>query len=86
MKEAVVTIHRKDLYNFERHSKGSTSWYNIDNEFSKRKSSTLEPDFYKKLYEKDIEGQYMEPYKKFVVPFNTTKLNLFMRNNSVTSD
>ena len=26
----------------------------------------------------------MEPYKTFVVPFDNTKLNLFMRNNSVT--
>ena len=26
----------------------------------------------------------MEPYKTFVVPFNTNKLKLFMRNDSVT--
>ena len=25
----------------------------------------------------------MEPYKTFLVPFDTTKLNLFMRNNAV---
>ena len=25
----------------------------------------------------------MEPYKKFLVPFDTTNLNIFMRNNSV---
>ena len=76
-KEAVVTIRRKDLDNFEGQSKGST-------EFLERKFSTLEPDLYRKLYEKDIEGQYMEPYKTFVLPFDTTKLNLFMRNDSVT--
>ena len=26
----------------------------------------------------------MEPYKTFVLPFDTTKLNLFMCNDSVT--
>ena len=29
-----------------------------------------------KLHENYIEGQYMEPYKTFLVPFDTTKLNL----------
>ena len=33
MKEAVVTIRRKDLDNFEGQSKGSTGWFNIDHEF-----------------------------------------------------
>ena len=44
------------------------------------KFSTLETDFYEKLYEEDIEVQDREPYKTFVVPFDTNKLNLFMRN------
>ena len=33
MKEAVVTICRKDLYNFEGQSKGSIGWFNLDHEF-----------------------------------------------------
>ena len=45
--------------------------------------STLEPDFYKKI-EKDIEGQDIKTYKTFVVPFDNTKLNLSIRNESVT--
>ena len=45
MKEAVVTIRRKDSDKFEGRSKGSTGWFNLDNEFLKRKISTLEPDF-----------------------------------------
>ena len=81
MKEAVVAICRKGLDNFEGHSKVSTGWFSIDHEFLKRKFSTLEPEFYIKLYEKGIEDQDMEPYKTFVVPFNTTKLNLFMNND-----
>ena len=35
--------------------------------FFYRKYSTLEPDLYKKLFEKDIESLDMELYKKFLV-------------------
>ena len=74
MKEAVVTICRKDLDNFEGQSTVSTGWFNINNEWL-NVFYTLEPDFYN-FFEKDIEGQYMEPYKTFLVPFDTTKLKL----------
>ena len=37
MKEAVVTMRRKDSYQFEGQSKGSTGWFNIDHEVLKRK-------------------------------------------------
>ena len=33
MKEAVVIIHRKDSYQFEGNSEGSTGWFNLDSEF-----------------------------------------------------
>ena len=46
------------------------------------KISTLELDFYKKLYENDIEGLDMEQYKRFL-PFDSTKLNLFNTNYPV---
>ena len=49
MKEAVFTILSKDLDNFEGKSKESTGWFNFYYEFLKKKISTLEPDFYKKL-------------------------------------
>ena len=45
MKEAVVTIRRKDSDKFEGQSKGSTVCLNIDREFFKRKFSTLGPEF-----------------------------------------
>ena len=83
MKEAVVKIRKKDSDNFEGQSKGSTGQFNLDHDFKKRKFSTLEPYFYKKLYEKDIGGQYMEQYKTFFVPFDSTKLNLNNTNNPV---
>ena len=35
MKEAVVTIRRKYLDNFEGQSKVSTGWFNLDHEFLK---------------------------------------------------
>ena len=41
MKEAVVTIRRKDFYKFEGQSKVYTGWFNINCEFLKRKYSTL---------------------------------------------
>ena len=75
-KEAVVTIRRKDSDQFEVQSKVSTGWFNLDHEFQKRKFSTLEPDFYKRLYEKNIERLDMESYKKFIVPFDFTKLKI----------
>ena len=49
MKEAVVTICRKDSDKFEGKSKGYTGWFNLDCETLKRKIFTLEPDFYKTL-------------------------------------
>ena len=85
MKEAVVTICGKDLDKFEGQSIGSTSWFNLDREFLK-KFSTLEPDFYEKLFERGIAGQDIEPYKMFVVPFDTNKLNRLMRNEPVTTN
>ena len=45
MKEVVVTIPRKDLYNFQGQSKGSTGWFNLNHEFLRRNVSSLEPDF-----------------------------------------
>ena len=80
MKEAVVTICRKGLDNFQGGPIRSTCWFDLDHEFLKGKFSTLEPDFYKNLFEKDIEGQDIEPYKTFVVPFDINKLNRHMRN------
>ena len=65
MKEAVVTFRRKDSDKFEGQSKGSTGWFNPNHKFFKIKCYTLEPELYKKLYEKDIEGLYMEPYVMF---------------------
>ena len=83
MKEAVVTIHRKDSDKFEGQSKGSTGLFNLDHEFFFRNFFTLEPDFYKTLYEKYIEGLDTEPYRKFSLPSDSTKLNLDNINDPV---
>ena len=84
MEELVVMIRKKDLDKFQGQSTGSTGWFNLDHEWLKRKFYTLEPDFYFKKIEKDIEGQHIETCKTFVVPFYNNKLNLSMRNYSVT--
>ena len=39
MKEAVVTICRKDLDNFEGRYKGSTGWFKLDIDLKETKSS-----------------------------------------------
>ena len=46
MKEAVVTIRRKDSDNFEGQYKGSTGCFNLDREFLRRNFYTHEPDLY----------------------------------------
>ena len=84
MEEPLVTILSKDLDNFEGQYTGSTSWFNLDNEWLKIKFSKLELYLYKKLFENDIEGQDIEAYKTFVVPFDNNKLNLSTLNESST--
>ena len=84
MGKAVFTIRRKDLNNFQGQYIGSTGLFNLVHEWLKIIFSTLESDCYEKLFEKDIEGQDIETYKTFVVPFDNTKLNLSMHNESVT--
>ena len=76
MKQTVVTICRKYSNHFEGQSKRYTGWFNLDHEFLRRKFSTLETDLYTKLYEKNMGGQDMKPYKMFLLQFDTTKLNL----------
>ena len=51
--------------------------------FFKEKCLHLNHTSIKKLYEKGIGGQYMEPYKTFFVPFDSTKFNLNNINNPV---
>ena len=63
MKEAVVTIRRKDSDKLEGQSKGCTRWFSLDHDFFK--FSTLEPDFYEIIYENGIEGLDMELYRTF---------------------
>ena len=85
MEDPVHMIRAKDLDKFQGQSIGSTGWFKLDQGWLKIKFSTLEPDFYKKGL-KNIEGQDIEAHKNFVVTFYNTKLNLPMRNDSVTSN
>ena len=47
MKEAVITICRKDLDKFEGQSKVSTGWFKLDSELKKTKKSTIHSELYK---------------------------------------
>ena len=62
MKEAVVTIRRKDLEKFDSQSKYSTGWFNPDSE-SFIKNLQLNQNSIK-IFERYIEGQDTEPYLK----------------------
>ena len=83
LKEPVVTIRKNDLDNFQGESTASTGWFNLDHEWLKKKFSTLEPDFIKKI-ENNIEGQDIETYETFVLPLDNTKLNISMCIDSAT--
>ena len=75
MRESVVPIRREYLDNFWGESKGSTGWLNLYHEFFKKKLYTW-TGLLLNLFEKEIEVQYIEPYKAFAVPFDNNKLNL----------
>ena len=66
-KEAVVTIHGKDLDKFEGQYKGYTGQFKLESEFK------TNPKFIQnsiKCFEEDIEVQDTELYKQFIVPFD----------------
>ena len=65
MKEAVVTIHRKDLDNFEGHYKGTTGWFNRDHELKNKEFSTIEPDFYNFFMKRILEVKIWNHIKRF---------------------
>ena len=67
MKQAVVTIIRKGLYQFEGHSKTSKRLFKLDSAFLKTTFSTSHSEFYNFIY---IEDQDTELYTTFIVPFD----------------
>ena len=48
--------------------------------------STLETDFYKHTFEKNIEGQDIGTHKTFAVPWDNIKLIFQMSNDSVAQN
>ena len=86
IKELVVKILIKGLDNFQGQSTASTVWFNIDHEWFKKRFLHLNQTYIKKTFEMNIEVQDIETYKIFLVPLDSTKLNLPMRNDSVTQN
>ena len=81
-KESVVKICRNDLDNFEGQSKVSTGWLNTDHD--KKSFIHLNRNSIKNFMKRILKVKIWSHINFFVLPFYTTKLNLFMRNDSVT--
>ena len=60
----------KGLYQFEGQSSGSKGWFKLDIDFLKTTFSKSNSEFYKEPFKNNIEDQYMELYKRFIVPFD----------------
>ena len=60
MKKTVVTILKKGLDQFEGQSKGSTGWFKLDSGFFKTTFFTIHSEFYKEIFENNIEDQDTE--------------------------
>ena len=54
---------KTNKYNLQGKSEISKHWFYIDHEWFKENSSTCGPEFYKKRYQMNIEGQEMETYQ-----------------------
>ena len=76
MEYPVHKIRRNDLGNCQGQSTALTGWFNLDHEWLKREFSTLEPEFYKNLFENNIEVQYIKTYGTFVLLLDNSKLYL----------
>ena len=55
MKQAVVTIFRKGLYQFEGQSKVSTGWFKLYGLFFKTTFYTINSEFYKELKKRRLK-------------------------------
>ena len=75
IKKSVITIFRKGLDRFQGQSKGSTGWFKLDSGFLKITFSTIHSEFYKELFENNIEDQDTELYTTFIVPFYKQYIN-----------
>ena len=69
MKQAVNTIRRKGLDQFEGQSSGYKVWFKLDIGFFKTTFSKIHSELYKELFKSNNENQYMEVYKTFIVLF-----------------
>ena len=70
MKQALNTICRKGLEQFEGPYSVSKIWFKLDVDFFKTTFSKSHSEFYKALFKNKIENQDMEVYKTFIVPFD----------------
>ena len=63
----------KRKYLFQEQSARSKHWFDLDIEWFEEKFSTREPQFYKRLFQSNIEGQSGITYTIFPVPVSNAK-------------
>ena len=61
-------------YNFQGKSVISRRWFNLDHEWLKENFMTLEPDFYRKMYQTEFRGDDTKTFQMFVVPIGNAKI------------
>ena len=70
MIKVLVIICRKGLDKFEGQCKGSIGWFKLDSGFLKTIFSTIHSEFYREVFEKNIEHQDTELYTTFITPLD----------------
>ena len=60
-------------YLFQGQSARSKHWFDLDMECFEENFSTTEPQFYKSLFQTNIEGKYVITYPIFTVPIGNGK-------------
>ena len=66
MKEAVVTIRRKDSDNFESQSKGSTGWFNPDSDCFKENFLQLNQTYINAFIKRILKVKTWNRIKRFL--------------------
>ena len=62
-----------DKFKFQGQSAISQRWFDIDFDWIGENFSTHEPDFYKKIYQRNDETQDTNTFKMFLVPIGNAK-------------
>ena len=73
VEEAHNNSKKKCKYYFQGKSERSQRWFDIDLDWLKYNFMTMEPEFYKHMFQCKIEGQSVIEILKFPVPIGNEK-------------